>query len=119
MYGGIESSRLIEAFKRHVPECYVRDFTGNRGYLTLCKGRQTLFDFSKHTDKFSDTVPKWTLANLNPGYTPEKAIYDGAKLLVPGWRMEMRRAAEYLTPHQKRLVSREMGMDAEVLFLCH
>jgi hypothetical protein len=109
MYGGIESSRIIRAFQRWVPECYVRDYTANRGYLTVARGYKTMFDASRNTSHFAENVPARTLANLSPGYTPEKSIYRGMELVKPGWRQEMARARPHLTAYQAERIEKELG----------
>lgn len=109
MYGGMETSRIIRAFQRWVPGCFVRDYTGNRGFLVIARGQTTMFDSSKNTDQFTRGLPAETLANLSPGYTPEKSIYSGMTLIRPGWRYEMRRAGMYLTDYQKRKIQKDLG----------
>ena len=109
MYGGIESSRIIRAFQKWVPECYVRDYTGNRGYLTVARGYKTVFDSSRNTSHFAENIPAATLANLSPGYTPEKSIYRGMELIKPGWRQEMARARPLLTDYQAAGIEKDLG----------
>jgi hypothetical protein len=117
MYGGIESSRIIRAFQRHVPEVFIRDYVANNGYLVICKGYRTIHDHSRNTSHYAENIPAQTLANLRPGgWTPEVARYNGMALVVPGWRQEMRRAAPYLTDYQKEAISRELGAP---VFSCH
>lgn len=109
MYGGIESSRILRAFQKWVPGCYVRDYTCNRGFLTLARGYKTMYDPSRNTRHFAENVPAETLINLSPGYTPEKAIYRGMELVRPGWRQEFAKVSDRLTDYQKARISKELG----------
>ena len=110
MDGSIDSSKLVNTILRNVPGTYVRDYTGNQGYLTICRGYLTMYDRWKDTDKFSTAIPAETLCALPPGNVQASSLYDGARLMRPGWRIEMRRARRLMSDGQARRIEKELRM---------
>ena len=110
MYAGtIDHSRIISAFQRHVPGCYVRDYRENGGFITICRDYKTIkWGDQLSTAKVEKSVPAVTLCNLPRGPVTAASQFVGLKLHRPGWRVEFRRASKHLTDMQKRRITREL-----------
>jgi hypothetical protein len=110
-YGSIETSRIIEAFQRYVPDTYVRDYRDNGGYIVICRGLKDIpWKDQTTTKRVYRQVPKVTLANLPRGFVTSATRYVGLKLDRPGWRREFRRSMRHLTTNQMRAITDFLGM---------
>lgn len=108
--GSLETARIISAFQRHVPGCYVRDYRDNGGYITVCRDyRDILWNDQTVTRKVERTVPAVTLLNLPRGWITRRTIFSGLRLHRPGWRQEFERAAKHLSESQMRAITKELG----------
>ena len=100
-YGSIEHSRIIESFRRHVPDCYVRDYRDQNGFITVCRGyRNVEWKDNKQTPMVYRQVPAITLLSLPRGNVTSATRYVDLRLDRTGWRMEFRKARRYLTEAQ-------------------
>ena len=110
MYPGtIDHGKIIIAFQRHVPGCYVRDYRENGGFITICRDYRTIKWGDQHsTAKVEKSIPAITLCNLPRGTVTPASQFKGLKLHRPGWRVEFRRASKHLTYAQKRAITREL-----------
>lgn len=109
--GSIESGRILRAFELHVPGCYVRDYRGNGGYITICRDFKTIkWGGQTTTTRVERQVPARTLCSLPTGNVTAATQYAGLKLHRPGWRQELRRASRYLSDAQKRAITRELNV---------
>ena len=106
----ISHDRLIGAILRNVPGTYVRDYRGNRGWLTVCRGYKTVYDHSKDTDKFTSGVPAETLCALPRGDVQAATLYSGVEMVRPGWRVQMRQAGGLMSDGQRRRIEKELRM---------
>lgn len=112
MYNGsIEHGRIISAFQRHVPDCYVRDYRDRGGFITICRGYRDLPWRDQTTTRqiYRQAVDK-TLCNLPRGNVTAASLFDGVKLDRPGWRVEFRRARKHLTLTQMRAITRDLNV---------
>ena len=108
-YGSIPHDRIIEAFRRHVPGCYVRDYRDKGGYITVCRNYKDLpWNDQTTTRKVYRQVPAKTLLNLPRGNVTSATRYRGLALDRPGWRQEFRRAAGHLSDKQKRDITKTL-----------
>jgi len=108
--GSLEHSRIIEAFYRNVPGCYVRDYSDNGGFIVLCRQyRDIKWNDQTTTRKVYKQVPAITLANLPRGNVTPSTLYRGLRLERTGWRLEFRRAARHLTRVQMRGITEDLG----------
>lgn len=103
----LETSRIIKAFARHVPECYVRDYRANGGALNLCRGYKELR--AARGDLIA--VPADTLCTLEVPNMPARTLAMGPWQIRAGWRLEMRKAGAKITAAQRRRIARDLGMD--------
>jgi len=55
-------------------------------------------------------VPDETLSSIPRGNVTAASLYDGIKLLRPGWRMEFRKAMEKITYVQQRAITKMLGV---------
>ena len=110
MYAGtIDHGKIIGAFQRHVPGCYVRDYRDNGGFITICRDYKTIrWGDQLSTARVEKSVPAVTLCNLPRGQVTAASQFVGLKLHRPGWRVEFRRASKHLTDVQKRAITREL-----------
>ena len=106
----ITHDRLIGAILRNVPGTYVRDYRGNRGWLTVCRGYKTIYDHSRDTDKFTAGVPAETLCALPRGDVTAASLFNGLELVRPGWRVQLRQARGFITDSQARRIEHELRM---------
>src|SRR3990167_7542698 len=96
-YGSLEHSRIISAFERSVPDCYVRDYRDKGGYITICRGYKDIpWADQTTTTKVYRQVPAVTLASIPRGMVTSATLYRGLALERPGWRKELRKAMRYL-----------------------
>lgn len=112
MYNGtLDHAKIIGAFQRHVPDCYVRDYRDNRGFITVCRGYKSIpWRDQTTTCNVERQVPRDTLVNLPRGNVTPATIYHGVALDRPGWREQFRRAARHLTSAQQRNITRELNV---------
>lgn len=100
---------IIEAFLRAVPGSYVRDYRDNGGYITVCRYYKDLpWRDQLSTRKVYRQVPAITLLNLPRGQVTAATLYDGVRMMRPGWRQEFRKAARYLTSTQMRRITKAL-----------
>lgn len=110
--GSIEHGKIIAAFQRCVPGCYVRDYRDKGGYIVIARGYQNLpWNDQTTTRRVYRQVPAVTLVNLPRGNVTPATRYIGLRLDRPGWRREFRRAAQHLTRNQMRRITRDLGVD--------
>lgn len=111
-FGPLEVSRVIEAFRLHVPDTYVRDYSANRGFLVICKGYKDIpWRDQLSTRKVYRQVPNVTLVNLptDGAFVGPATRFAGLALQRPGWRLQFRRAMRYLSYHQMKGITRTLG----------
>ena len=108
MYETIETAKLIRALTRAIPGSYIRDHRGNGGWLDLMRGVRPIFDYSRWSD--DRAWPAETLFNLRPGFMPRPALFNGVKMVSPGWQLQFRNLAPKLGSEQKRKIEKELGM---------
>lgn len=111
MYQGtFDHGQIIAAFVRNVPDCYVRDYRDNRGYITVCRGYKDIpWKEQTTTQKVYRQVPKQTLLSLPRGTVTASDRYHGLALDRPGWRSQFRKAMPLLTSAQMRQITKALG----------
>jgi hypothetical protein len=110
-YGSIPHDRIIEAFRRAVPGCYVRDYRDRNGFITVCRDTKDMpWRDQTTTRKVYREVPATTLCNLPRGNVTSATHYRGLALDRPGWRQELRRAGRHLSDLQKREITEYLGV---------
>ena len=110
-YGSIETSRIIEAFHRNVPGCYVRDYRDQGGFITICRDyRDIPWRDQLTTTKTYRQIPATTLVSLPRGNVTSATLYRGIALVRTGWRIQFRKAMRYLTEIQMRGITKFLGM---------
>jgi hypothetical protein len=111
-YGSIYHGKIIEAFRRNVPGCYVRDYRDNGGYITICRQyRDIPWKDQTTTCKVEKQVPAVTLCNLPQGNVTAATLMDGLRLARPGWKREFNyRASRHLSDVQKRGITEFLGV---------
>lgn len=110
-YGSIAHDRIIDAFQRNVPGCYVRDYRENGGYITICKNyRDVPWRDQLTTQRTYRQVPAVTLVSLPRGYVTSATHFAGLSLVRPGWRLEFRKAMRHLSHMQKRAITKALGV---------
>lgn len=108
--GSFEHGKIIEAFKRCVPGTYVRDFRGNNGYITVCRGyRDIKWKGQTTTTKVYEKAIDTTLVNLPRGNVTAATRYRGLALDRPGWRAQFREAERHLSRDQMKAITRFLG----------
>ena len=108
-YGAIPHDRIIEAFRRHVPGVYVRDYRDRGGFIVICKDYRTIkWKGQTTTTPEYRQVPATTLVNLPRGNVTSATRYISMALDRPGWRLEFRRAAHHLSNQQMRHITKEL-----------
>jgi hypothetical protein len=108
-YGSIEHGKIIAAFERHVPDCYVRDNRENGGYINVCRGYKDMpWNDQLSTRKVYRQAPAITLLSLPRGNVTSATLYSGLKLVRPGWRLEFRKAMRHLTEVQMRHITKAL-----------
>lgn len=106
MYEAVETSRLTNAILSVVPDTFVRDYIGGGGFLQIRRREKIVYS---HDSDESYRVPAETLCILRPGWTPRSAIMAGAKMLSPGWQIEMRKMEKHIEPEQREAIERAIG----------
>jgi hypothetical protein len=105
-----DHDKIIEAFRRNVPGCYVRDYRDSGGYIVICKDyRDIKWRDQTTTFNVERQVPATTLVNLPRGTVRPAGMFAGLRLLRPGWRREFRRAMRHLSPNQMRRITKALG----------
>ena len=108
--GSLDHGRIIAAFQRHVPGCYVRDYRDQGGYITICRDYRDLkWNDQTTTRKVYRQVPAVTLINLPRGNVTAPTRYVGLRIDRPGWRREFRKAMRHLSDTQMRAITRDLG----------
>lgn len=112
MYAGsIPHDRIINAFERHVPGCYVRDYRDNQGYITICRNyRDIKWGGQTTTTPVYRQIPAVTLASIPQGNVTAPSLYHGVRLMRPGWRQEFRKAMRHLSYLQQRAITKTLGV---------
>ena len=109
-YNSIAHDDIIAAFKKNVPDCYVRDYRDRGGYITVCRNYRTIkWGGQLSTTKEYRTIPAITLFNMPRGQVTAPSRFRGAALIRPGWKLEFRRAARHLTQDQMRGITKSLG----------
>lgn len=107
--GSIEHGKIIAAFQRNVPDCYVRDYRENNGYIVIARGYRTIrWGGQTTTAKEERSVPHITLVNLPRGNVTAATKYRGVRLVRPGWRAEFRKAMRHLSEGQMRRITKDL-----------
>jgi len=107
--GSLETSKVINAFARSVPDTYVRDYRENGGYIVVARGYQTIkWGGQTTTTKVERSVPHVTLVNLPGGYVTAADRFHGLRLSRPGWRSQFRKAMRFLSDGQMRRITKEL-----------
>lgn len=110
-HGALESGRIIAAFQRAVPDCYVRDYRSNGGYIVICRQyRNIMWRDQTTTRKVERQVPAITLVNLPRGNVTAPTLFAGLKLHRPGWRREFKRAMRHLSETQMRSITKSLAV---------
>lgn len=106
----IEHSKIISAFERNVPDCYVRDYRPNSSWLAVCRGYKTVQDFSLYEkgEPTEITVPRECLCFIPRGTVTATTWWNGMALIRPGWRNQMRLAKKKLTDAQMRRIEKDL-----------
>ncbi len=108
--GSIEHGKIIEAFKKCVPDTYVRDYRDNRGFITVCRGYKDIpWNDQLSTRKVYKTIPDRTLLSLPRGNVTSPTIYRGLVLERPGWRHEFRKAMDHISRDQMKAITKFLG----------
>ena len=110
-YGSLDHSRIIKAFERNVPGCYVRDYRDRGGFIVICRQYRDI----KWRDQMSapsvyKQVPAVTLVNLPKGNVTSATLYRGLRLERTGWRTEFRKAMKHLTENQMRSITKDLSV---------
>ncbi len=107
----LDCAKIIEAFQRCVPGCYVRDYRDQGGYITICRDyRNIKWGDQLDAGRSYQQIPATTLVNLPRGNVTSTSIYAGMELVRPGWRLELRRAARHLSEVQRRDITEFLGV---------
>ncbi len=108
--GALETDRVIGAFRRAVPGCYVRDYRENGGFITICRHFKDIpWRDQLSACKVERQVPAVTLASLPRGFVTPGTKYRGVRLERPGWRVEFRKAMRHLSDVQMRDITNDLG----------
>lgn len=109
IHPSIEHSRIIRAFERNVPGCYVKDYSDRGGWITIMRGTKDIWQKDDYGGKFR-SVPAETLCAIPRGNVQGPSLFSGLKMVRPGWRREMRKAADKLTDTQRRAIEKDLGV---------
>ncbi len=109
--GSIGHDRILEAFRRCVPDCFVRDYRDRDGYITVAKGLKDI----RWRDQASGgnvyrQVPIETLVSIPRGSVRAATQYAGITLVRPGWREQFRKAMVYMTHVQMKAITKFLGV---------
>ena len=102
--GSLDAGRIISAFIRNVPDCYIRDFRVNGGQIAICRGYRDVGDYRQ---SYRQVVSE-TLCNLPLGNVRATSMYEGVRQFRPGWRMEFAKARKHLTWAQMKRITRTL-----------
>ncbi len=109
-FESIPHDRIISAFERNVPDCYVRDYRAGDGFLTICRGYKDIpWKDNSSSPRVYRQVPKETLCSIPRGNVTGPSKFAGLRLVRPGWRVEFRKAARFLTHPQKQAITEYLG----------
>lgn len=107
--GSIPHDRIIEAFQRHVPGTYVRDYRDRGGFIVICRDYRDLpWRDQTTTRNVYRQAPATTLVNLPRGNVTSATLYRGLRLDRPGWRQEFRKAMRHLSEQQMRKITKTL-----------
>jgi len=107
--GSIEHGKIIGAFQRHVPGCFVLDQRDKGGFIAVCRGTKDMpWRDQTTTRNVYREVPDVTLLSLPRGNVTPATRYHGIKLDRTGWLEQFRRASRHLTFTQQRNITREL-----------
>jgi len=110
-YGAIAHDRIIAAFQRHVPGCYVRDYREQGGYITICRNYKDVpWRDQTTTRQVYRQVPAVTLCSIPKGNVTAPTHYEGLRLVRPGWRQEFKKAMRNLSYLQQKAITRTLGV---------
>ncbi len=108
-FGSIPHDRIIKAFQDNVPDCYVRDYRDNGGYITICRGYKSIpWGGQQSTTPVYRSVPKDTLCSIPRGNVRSATMYRGLALVRPGWRTQFRKAMHHLSDMQMRNITKSL-----------
>ena len=108
--GTFDHGKIIEAFRRNVPGCYIRDYRDKDGFITICRDyRDIKWGDQMDAGRSYRQIPAVTLVNLPKGNVTAATRYRGLRLARPGWRVEFRRAARHLSEAQMRNITEFLG----------
>ena len=95
---------------REVPDCYVRDYRNNAGWITICRGYKTIpwRGDGLSTQRRYESVPAETLMSIPRGEVRAADTYNGLALVRPGWRRGLRTASGKLTERQRIGIQRRL-----------
>lgn len=107
VHPSIEHSRIIRAFEHNVPGCFVKDYSDHGGWITIMRGTRDI----RRRDDYGETIrslPAETLCAIPRGNVQAPSLFDGIRMVRPGWRREMRKAYDKLTESQRRAIEKEL-----------
>lgn len=107
MLQAMETTKILDVIVRNVPGSYVRDHTANGGWIDVMRNIRPVKNASRNT---VEEYPHETIINLPPGHTPRPAIWDGTRLVRPGWQKQLRQLRNKVTPQQYRRIIKELGV---------
>lgn len=112
----ISHDDIIRAFTRHVPGSYVRDYRDVGGYITICKGYQTIRwgGGNASGEREERSIPHITLCSIPRGYVTRASLYSGVKLVRPGWQEQFRKAKRHLSRNQQSHIAKELHRDLSI-----
>ena len=109
--GSIEHSRILEAFRRHVPGTYVRDYREQNGFITVARGVKDIkWKDQQSAPNVYRQVPAETIISIPRGNVTAATKYRGMALERPGWRMEFRKSMVRLTHNQMHRITKALGV---------
>jgi len=108
--GSIYHGDIIEAFTSSVPGSYVRDYRDRGGFIVIARNyRDIKWRDQTTTAKVYRQVPAVTLVNIPRGNVTARTIYNGVRLIRPGWREQFRKSMRHLTQEQGKLITKKLG----------
>jgi hypothetical protein len=112
MYEGtMDHGKIIEAFRRNVPGCYVRDYRDRGGFITVCRQfRDIRWGDQLDAGRVERQVPATTLINLPRGTVTAATHFKGLRLHRTGWKREFRRASRHLSDAQMRGITEYLNV---------
>ncbi len=110
-YGSLGHDRIIEAFRRNVPGCYVNDYREGGGFITICRGYKDIkWNDQSNAGNVYRQVPATTMCSIPRGNVRSATMFSGLALTRPGWRIEFRKAMKSLTEIQMRGITDFLGV---------